>query len=75
MPAVLVHCLRGDADAQSAKVHAGNDRHQQAPLSRPCQYMSQPRYRVVASCTADATIPEFRKRFAATWCSNPFSQM
>src|SRR2546427_10963045 len=51
-----------------AKQSAG---HQQAASGRPCQYIFQPRYRVVASCTAGAT----EERVAATWCSKPFSQM
>jgi hypothetical protein len=37
----------------------------------PWAYISQPRYRVAASWTIGATV----EKFAATWCSKPFSQM
>ena len=37
------------ANAEGAEVDSRYDRHQQAPLGPSCQYISQPRYRVVAS--------------------------
>src|SRR5580698_889166 len=36
-----------------------------------CQCIFQPRYRVAASWTGAAV----EEKFAATWCSNPFSQI
>ena len=49
-PALAVH--DGDADAQSSEINSRHDGHQQAPLFPGWWYMSQPRYRVVASYTA-----------------------